>query len=33
MMSVGLGKEGKKARELNIEQIETIVDIYFECKK
>ena len=33
MMSVGLGKEGDKARELNIEHIETIVEIYFACKK
>ena len=33
MMSVGLGKEGDKARKLNIEQIETIVEIYFACKK
>lgn len=33
MMSVGIGKEGDRARELNIEQIETIVEIYFACKK
>ena len=33
MNSVGLGKEGTKPREVNIEQIETIADIYFACKK
>ena len=32
MMSVGLGKEGDKAREINLEQYNTIADIYFECK-
>lgn len=33
MMSVGLGKEGTETRVKNIEQIETIADIYFACKK
>ena len=33
MMSVGLGEEGTEVREKNIEQIETIADIYFACKK
>lgn len=33
MMSVGLGKEGSPAREINLEQYNTIADIYFECKK
>lgn len=33
MMSVGLGKEGDKAREINLEQYNTIADIYFACKK
>ena len=31
MMSVGLGDEGTKAR--NLEQYNTIADIYFACKK
>lgn len=33
MMSVGLGDEGSKARKINLEQYNTIADIYFECKK
>ena len=33
MMSVGLGKEGDKAREINLKQYNTIADIYFACKK
>ena len=33
MMSVGLGKEGSPAREINLEQYNTIADIYFACKK
>ncbi len=33
MMSVGLGEEGTETRVKNIEQIETIADIYFACKK
>jgi hypothetical protein len=33
MMSVGLGKEGSKARKINLEQYNTIADIYFACKK
>ena len=33
MMSVGLGEEGSKARKINLEQYNTIADIYFECKK
>ncbi len=33
MMSVGLGKEGEKRRTINLEQYNTIADIYFECKK
>lgn len=33
MMSVGLGKEGSRVREINLEQYNTIADIYFECKK
>ncbi len=32
MMSVGLGDEGSKARKINLEQYNTIADIYFECK-
>ena len=32
MMSVGLGKEGEKRRIINLEQYNTIADIYFECK-
>lgn len=33
MMSVGLRKEGDKRRIINLEQYNTIADIYFECKK
>ena len=33
MMSVGLGDEGSKARKINLEQYNTIADIYFACKK
>ena len=33
MMSVGLGKEGEKRRIINLEQYNTIADIYFACKK
>ena len=33
MMSVGLGKEGDKRRIINLEQYNTIADIYFACKK
>ena len=33
MMSVGLGKEGDRARIINLEQYNTIADIYFACKK
>lgn len=33
MMSVGLGKEGSRVREINLEQYNTIADIYFACKK
>ena len=33
MMSVGLGKEGSPAREINLEQYNTIADLYFACKK
>lgn len=33
MMSVGLGKKGSPAREINLEQYNTIADIYFACKK
>lgn len=33
MMSVGLGDEGSKTRKINLEQYNTIADIYFACKK
>ena len=33
MMSVGLGEEGEKRRTINLEQYNTIADIYFACKK
>ena len=33
MMSVGLGEEGSRVREINLEQYNTIADIYFACKK
>ncbi len=33
MMSVELGKEGSRVREINLEQYNTIADIYFACKK
>ena len=33
MMSVGLGEEGSPARKNNLEQYNTIADIYFACKK
>ena len=32
MMSVGLGDEGSKTRKINLEQYNTIADIYFACK-
>lgn len=33
IFSIKLGDEGSKARNLNIEQLETIAKIYFACKK
>ena len=33
MMSVGLGDKGSRVREINLEQYNTIADIYFACKK
>ncbi len=33
MMSVGLGDEDSKTKEINLEQYNTIADIYFACKK
>ncbi len=32
MMSVGLGDDGSRARRINLEQYNTIADIYFACK-